>query len=337
MKAKKLPGCCPASITLQAAVDDDDGDRHAAQRLGQRARARADHRQLVGGALEAGDRRALARAHERLEREGLDDPDALHRLLQRFQDGGEAVELVEHHLLHPPAQLADADDDARRDDQRQRRHQRVLRDHHPGEADQGQHVARQRGDEQVERAARRLRDEGLAGDELGRMAHVVEGEAHRQHLVEDAALHVGDDIVGDARQHHRLAIGGEALERVDRHDRAADDPDRRELLADEDLVDHVAHDPRRHRGRRRDHDRHAGGEGVALPVLGALVAQQPRDEAHIGRTEEAAQPGQEADLWRFRHLSRTLVVGAARSPAAVFARRPREPDRVETTGPTHPG
>ena len=71
---------------LEAAVDDDHRDRQAAERLGQRARTRADHRQPVGGALEAGDRLALARAHEGLEREGLDDPDALHGLLQRFQD-----------------------------------------------------------------------------------------------------------------------------------------------------------------------------------------------------------------------------------------------------------
>ena len=85
----------------------------------------------------------------------------------------EAIELVEHHLLDPPAELADADDDGGGDDQRQGGHQRVLGDHHPGQADQRQHVARQHGDEQVERVARRMRDERLAGDELGRMANAA--------------------------------------------------------------------------------------------------------------------------------------------------------------------
>ena len=140
--------------------------------------------------------------------------------------------------------------------QRQEREQRVLRHHHDDEPDDRQRVARERRDEEVEHAARRLGDEGLAGDEFGRMRPAVVADLHPQHLVEDAPLDVGDDAVADPRQDDLLAVGRKALDRVDDHDRRRDLPDRLQIAADEDLVDDPADDPRRQRGGQRDQAHH---------------------------------------------------------------------------------
>ena len=76
-----------------AAVDHGDRDRDAAERLHQRAGAVGDARHLVGLLLELGDVGVEARAHRVLEREGLDDADALHGLLQGLEDARAAGEL----------------------------------------------------------------------------------------------------------------------------------------------------------------------------------------------------------------------------------------------------
>ena len=52
---------------------------------------------------------------------------------------------------HANADLAHADRGERHEHQREQRQQRVLRHHHDDEADDGQRVARERGDEQIER------------------------------------------------------------------------------------------------------------------------------------------------------------------------------------------
>ena len=153
------------------------------------------------------------------------------------------------------------------------------------QADGGQHVATDRRDQQVERAAGRLGDEGLAGDEFGGVARVVEADVHRQHLVENARLDFGDDVIGDFRQHHLLAIGGETLGGIDRHDRAADRPHGLDAAVDEDPVDDVLHDPRRQGRGGGDHPHHGESDGIALGVFAALVAQQALDQRHLSRAE----------------------------------------------------
>ena len=73
----------------------------------------------------------------------------------------------------------------------------ALRHHDDDETDNGQRVARERGDEEIESVAGRLRDEGLAGDEFGRMRAAVVSDLHSQHLVENAPLNTRHDAVGD--------------------------------------------------------------------------------------------------------------------------------------------
>ena len=183
-----------------AAVEHDGGDGEAGEALHHRARARADPRELVGGAWKLSIAARLTFAHEAFEGERFDDADALRGLLQRFHDRHRALEFVGHDLAHADADLAHGEGGDGHEDQRDRREQRVAHDHDDDQADEGQQVAPDRRDEQVERGARRLGDERLAGDEFGRMALGVRGDLHPQHLVEDALLDVGDDGVGDPRQ-----------------------------------------------------------------------------------------------------------------------------------------
>ena len=132
-----------------------------------------------------------------------------------------------HDPAHALADLAHAERRDGHEHQREDREHGVLRHHHDHEADDGQRVARQGRDQQVEGVAGRLGDERLPRDEFRRMRLAVIGDLHPQHLVEDARLDVGDDAVGDARQRHLLAVGGEALDGVDGDDGGGDLPDRR--------------------------------------------------------------------------------------------------------------
>ena len=164
------------------------------------------------------------------EGEGLDDANALRRLLQRLHHLHRALELARHDLANAEPDLAHPDRGKRKEHQREERQQGILRHHHDDEADNRQGVAREGRDEEVENAARRLRDESLPRDEFGRMGAAVVADLHPQHLVEDALLDIGDNIVGDPRQDHLLAVGRQSLDRVDGHDRRGDLPDRLEVV-----------------------------------------------------------------------------------------------------------
>jgi hypothetical protein len=165
------------------------------------------------------------------------------------------------------------------------REQGIAQDHDDDQTDEGQQVAPARRDDEVERGARRLADERLAGDEFGRMALGVRGDLHPQHLVEDALLDVGDDGVGDSRQRHLIAVGRQALDGVDDDDRQGDAPDGGDVLVDEDVVDDAADDPRRQRRGQRDDAEHRERQRVALPMLEALVGQQPLEQAAAGASK----------------------------------------------------
>ena len=115
------------------------------------------------------------------------------------------------------------------------------------------------------------------------MRAAVVADLHPQHLVEDALLDIRNNAVCDHRQGHLLAVGRQPLDRVDGYDRRGDLPDRLEVAADEDLVDDPADDPGRERGGHGDQGHHRKGEGVALPVLGALIQQEPAQQRVRGR------------------------------------------------------
>ena len=200
MNENRLPGGLPRMNDGVAAVKDDGGDGEAAETLHDRARTRTHASELVRRLPEAFDRGALPGAHEILEGERLDDANALRGLLHRFHHLRGALELARHDLAHADADLAHPEHRERNQHQRQERKQRILRHHDDDEPDNRQRVARKCRDQKVEHGARRLGDEGLTGDEYGRMRLAVIADLHPQHLVEHALLDVGDNAVADPRQ-----------------------------------------------------------------------------------------------------------------------------------------
>ena len=120
------------------------------------------------------------------------------------------------------------------------------------------------------------------------MRAAIVADLHPQHLVEDAHLDVGDDRVADPRHDDLLAIGRKTLDRIDYDDRRRDFPHRGQVAADEDLIDDPPDDPRRQRRRERDHAHHRECEQIALPMLDALVEQEPTQERVRGRVEKGA-------------------------------------------------
>ena len=103
----------------EAAVEHDCGDGESAQAFHYGAGARTDARELVRRRLEAADRPGLAAAHEVFEGEGLDDADALRRLLQRLHHLHRALELARHDLAHADADLAHPDRGERHEHERE--------------------------------------------------------------------------------------------------------------------------------------------------------------------------------------------------------------------------
>ena len=89
-----------------AAVDHGERYRDAAERLHQRAGTLAHARHLVGITFHRGDVRVETSAHGVFERIGLDDADALYRLLQGFQDARAAAPLAIRDRDDTPDELA---------------------------------------------------------------------------------------------------------------------------------------------------------------------------------------------------------------------------------------
>ena len=262
----------------QAPVNNDHGDGEAAQSLHHGARACAHRRQLVRRPLKLADGLGLAGAHLLFQREGLDDANALHRLLHRFHDLREADEFRGHDLADAHRQFARADHRDRHEDQRQRGHQGILDDHDAHQADEGQRVARQGGDHHIQGVGGGLGDEGLPRDEIRGVPRAEVPHGHGQHLVEHAPLNIRHNGVGDPGKGHLLAIGREALQQADEDEEGGDLPQGGHILGDEHLVDDIFHHPGGGGGRGR-HGGHAQeGESVATPMPRSLFAQQTTDQ-----------------------------------------------------------
>ena len=285
-KAKKLPGLLAVIDHPVAAIDDDQRHRDPRQRLHQRARARLHPHELVGRRFEGLDPAHLPLAHEGLQGEGFHHANALGRLLQGGENGREALEFGHDHPAGAIAELAHAHDRHGHDQEGDRSQRRILLEHGEGQAERGQRVAAERGDQNVERIAGRLRNEGLAGQEFGGMAGVVEADVHRQHLVEDLGLAVRDDVVGNPRQGHLLAVGGEALGDIDRGDRAADLPHRHDVAIEENTIDDEFHHIGGEGGGRRGDPHHHESQHIAPGMLAPLIAQQTCDQMHLPLVEQ---------------------------------------------------
>ena len=184
-------------------------DREAAERLHQRARAIGDARHLVGFVLHVGDALAsMRRAHLVFERERLDDAHALQGLLQGLDDARAAGEL-------DCCMIARTRRISLRSTNSAGGTTISLTSDITGswitmtatEADQGEKVAAERGDQQIEHWLAAAAPVVQPRDEFGGMAVGKEADVLAQQLVEHAALVFGDDAIADARQHDRVAVG----------------------------------------------------------------------------------------------------------------------------------
>ena len=146
------------------------------------------------------------------------------------------------------------------------------------ERDQRQEIAAERGDQQVDD----LRAGGGAGrkprDEFGRVPVGKEAQAFAEQLGEHGALIVGDDAVADTREHHRVAVGRDALDGEQERGDGAEHDDARQVLVDVSLIDDVADQIGAERGAGGG-DRHEGeSDRVLAPMHQALLGQQAPDQ-----------------------------------------------------------
>ena len=84
--------------------------------------------------------------------------------------------------------LASSKPPTRHDRQRDERHHRILRDHHGDEADQGEDVAAETGDQELQRIADAIGREREPAHELARMPVLKEAQILADDIVEYTGL-----------------------------------------------------------------------------------------------------------------------------------------------------
>ena len=216
--------------------------------------------------------------HLLFERERLDGADALQRFLHGFQNVGGAEELAVGESLDPFHELAQYQHCRRRHDEAEQRHQRILDHHHGDEADQEQDVAADRVDELVQNVGDGFRARCEPREKFRRMPFREEADAFAHQLGEQPALIVGEDRVTDLRQDHGVTVGRDALddEQEDRH--AGQSRDAGNVPCDIGLVDDLAQDVGRRRGRAGRDAHQNEGRQVAPPIDRALFHHQAANQ-----------------------------------------------------------
>ena len=187
-----------------------------------------------------------------------------------------------------------------------KRQERRLIDHHRDEAEEGEEIAPERIDQEVEHLRRRSGPERDPRSEFGGVAIGIEGDVLRQELVEQLLLVLGDDVVRDARERDGLAVARQSLDGEDDDHRHRDDGDSVEALFNIGLVD-AATEQECREGGAGGPDRHEGErQTIAPPISAAVFEQQPADQRrralrigkqtavqvfeHPGPTREEAPP-----------------------------------------------
>ena len=168
-EGEKLTGRCAGFEHAVAAVNQGACDGEAAECLHHGARAIGDARPFVRFQLEGGNIGLEPLTHDILQRKRLDDTDTLYRLLHGFEDARAAGELVFCNAVDAADHLAQNDECRRHDNETEQRHYRVLPKHHRDEADQQEQIAAERGKNQVEHLACRIRARGYAREEIAGM------------------------------------------------------------------------------------------------------------------------------------------------------------------------
>jgi hypothetical protein len=118
----------------------------------------------------------------------------------------------------------------------------------------------------------------------------------RAQLVEQLLLVLGNDVVGDARKRHGLAVARETLDGKDDDHRHGDDRDPFEATIDIGLVDAAAEQKRGERGTDGP-DHHEGQrKAIAPPISATVLEQQPTDQRR-----RALRVGKQTAVQVFEH------------------------------------
>jgi hypothetical protein len=243
--------------------------------------------------LGAGDKTADAARQLVLQREGLDDSDAL----RCFLHGADKPRVDLHRFArgapYSAGQIDDGVDQRRPDQQRHQGQHRILPDHDPDQRDQRYGVAChrcQRHRQQVADAVDVLVDLG-GQPSRARVAEETDAELHQ--MSEDAALVAGHQIVADSGQCHGLAVGGQPAQHEGAQDRHADQRDEIAALLVEDLVDDILHDPGGEGGRGGNRHQAQNGQNIVPAIVAAVLGDDAADHRH-----DLAGPGFGLVVWR---------------------------------------
>src|SRR5262245_29786402 len=110
------------------------------------------------------------------------------------------------------------------------------------------------------------------------MAVREESQAFVEQLRKNRALIVRDDAITDARQHHAVAVGGEALHRKQDDSDRAKNNDSLQVPIDVGLVDHVADQVGAECGAASRHRHQNERDYIFAPMHQALFREQPSDQ-----------------------------------------------------------
>ena len=299
----------PAGDDAVAAVPDDAADREGREHFERRRRERLDHARLHVEAIEPSVLGLEALALVLLHPEGLDDPVALHRLLE---ERGEEPERALAALAEATEALRQPDDrqHRRREDQeRDQRQGRILveSDGHQGQERGGVAHHRRYGVGE----GRAYEGDVVAHprqDVAGRRA-VEEREREALDVLIQLVAEVADDALADEVHEVVLGEARDAAKQEDDDDRDREELQGSDLAGGEDVVEHALHEQRQQarRGAEEEHRQYRPGE--PRPHVRAQVAQ----EAEVGG---AGAAGDRLGVGARRaHASISAAIAAARSAA----------------------
>src|SRR6476661_7346857 len=110
------------------------------------------------------------------------------------------------------------------------------------------------------------------------MAVREEAEPFGEQLRKNRALIVRDNAIADARQHHAVAVRGEALRRKQDDSDCAEENDPRQVPIDVSLVDHVADQVGAECGAAGRHRHQDERDRILAPMHQALFREQTPDQ-----------------------------------------------------------
>ena len=264
---------------LDGSIGQDAGDDQAGQSIGKRCGAFGQPNDAVRLVFGVGHQFVDALAQLVLHSEGLDDGDSLQSLLHHPVYATVDVDDLAGDDAQTLGDIAYRDHQRRADQERGQCQQRVAVDHHPEQGDQGERVARQRGDRQVENIANAGSVLADLRRQMGRALFAQKPDAQVHQMTVKTALVACHHIVADFAQRNGLPIGGNATQEKGQEGCSGYIPDHLSTLLGQRLVDHVAHDPRHVGGGQCDDGKTDDRDNVGAHIVAAVFRQNPSENA----------------------------------------------------------